>query len=130
MSKQINKPKQSIEDNDNAGPIVFGSILIICVIALAVLAFLTFGQEAQASEDVPVDTVIEMVPAGSDESITSTTSKDNGGKCHVTLPAGTDVGTLKTIGYWMEQSGCNIQQWWSSIDIPFVGDNTSEPEAE
>ena len=51
-----------------------------------------------------------------------------GADCHVVVPEGTTVTTLESIRLAMAEAGCGVKSWWSTVDIPFLGDEVADTQ--
>ena len=68
------------------------------------------------------DAVTTLAKSDGKDSITVTPTGDD--TCHVDVPDGTTVSTLRSIGLSAEKWGCKAGIWWSTVDIPLVGDKS------
>ena len=92
---------------------IFSALMVIGLIILG-LGYSEFSNAGELTADGPVVAELVAEPPTT-EILQVSVSHPSGQDCHVSIPKGTTVSTLKSIGIALENAGCNVTDWWSTL---------------
>jgi hypothetical protein len=115
-----------------------GVIFLVCAMVCCFGYFVLYPAIANADEatfDLAEEQTILSIEAAAQtveapvltkptEEVELFTTSD-GGDCHTILPKGTTLKTLEKIRVVLSDAGCNVTSWWSTVDIPYFGEDVS-----